>query len=331
MSALHELDVLIVGAGLSGIGCAYHLQDKCPGKSYTILESKESFGGTWHTHRYPGARSDSDLFTYGFNFRPWKGHPIAERSLILDYLKDTVDECGIRDNIRFNHCVRSASWDDATQRWTLTVHRTDTDEVETFVARYLWMCQGYYRHNQSYTPDWDGMETYKGDVVHPQFWPEDYDYSGKKVVVIGSGATAATVVPAMAKTAAHVTMLQRSPTYFFSEDNRNELAERLRALDVPEEWTHEIVRRDMLAFQKEVATRAFEEPQALRDELMEGVRAELGPDCSVDVDTHFNPRYMPWRQRLAFVPDGDLFAAIREERASVVTDEIDRFVENGIL
>jgi cation diffusion facilitator CzcD-associated flavoprotein CzcO len=326
---IEHFDVIIVGAGISGVGGAYHLTKQCPGTSFVVLESQPSFGGTWITHRYPGIRSDSDLHTFGYRFKPWRGAPIATAQQILDYMGEVIEENDLACHIRYRHLISAARWSSETNLWTLTATRTDTGEVVQFTANFLWMCQGYYRHSEGYTPDWDGMQDFKGQIVHPQAWPDDLDYRGKQVVVIGSGATAATLIPAIAEDAGHVTMLQRSPTYFRAARNANELADMLRELKIDEAWIHEIVRRKILYDQDAFTRRSFEEPEAVKRELIEGVRAHLGP--GYDVETHFTPTYRPWRQRLAFVPDGDLFAGIRSGKASVVTDEIERFTETGLL
>jgi cation diffusion facilitator CzcD-associated flavoprotein CzcO len=324
-----HFDVLIVGAGISGIGGAYHLTPQCPGTRFVVLDAKESFGGTWITHRYPGIRSDSDLHTFGYRFKPWKGAPIATASQILGYMREVIDENDLARHIRYRHQITSASWSSEANRWTITASNTGTGGTARFTANFLWMCQGYYRHSEGYTPHWDGVESFKGRIVHPQTWPDDLDYHGKKVVVIGSGATAATLIPAIAADCGHVTMLQRSPTYYIAARNANDLAETLRELHIDETWVHEIVRRKILHDQAAFTRRTFEEPDKVKQELIGGVRAQLGPDY--DVETHFTPSYRPWQQRLAFVPDGDLFQSIRSGKASVVTDEIERFTEIGIL
>ncbi len=328
-AATEHFDVLIVGAGISGIGGAYHLRTQCPGKTFVVLERQDSFGGTWHTHRYPGIRSDSDLYTFGYRFKPWTGTPIATAAEIRKYMGEVIEENGLDAHIRYGHRIVSASWSSEDRRWTIEAVRTDTGAPARFSAGFLWMCQGYYRHDQGYTPQWPGMERFKGSIVHPQTWPEALSLEGKRVVVIGSGATAATLVPAVAGKCAHVTMLQRSPTYFITGRNAHDLADILRDLDIKEEWIHEIVRRKILKDQATVAKRAFEEPEALAKELIAGVRAVL-PE-GYDVERHFTPRYQPWRQRIAFVPDADLFRAVREGKASVATDEIETFTEDGIL
>ena len=324
-----HFDVLIVGAGISGIGSAYHLTAQLPGTSFVVLEAQESFGGTWLTHRYPGIRSDSDLHTFGYRFKPWTSAPIATAAEIRSYMGEVIAENELERHIRYRHRISSASWSSATNLWTIEAVRTDSGEAVTFTANFLWMCQGYYRHSEGYTPEWKGMKTFKGRIVHPQRWPDDLDTEGKKVVVIGSGATAATLIPAIADKCGHVTMLQRSPTYFRTGRNAIELAETLRQLQISEEWIHEIVRRKILYDQDIFTRRSFEEPEAVKQELLAGIRAVLGP--YYDIETHFTPHYRPWRQRIAFVPDADLFQGIKSGKASVVTDEIDRFTETGIL
>lgn len=324
---LDHHDVLIVGAGIAGIGSAYHLKTQAPDKSFAILETQAAFGGTWRTHRYPGARSDSDLHTFGYRFKPWDGPPIATAGEILTYMEEVIRDHALEPHIQYRTRVERAEWSSDTNRWTLTVERLDTGEREQMTAGFLWMCQGYYRHDAGYTPEWPGVEDFGGRIVHPQTWPDDLDLAGKKVVVIGSGATAATLIPAIAKQAAHVTMLQRTPTWFATGRNRNELAEQLRELEIDPAWIHEIVRRQVL---KEGATRTaaiLAYPEAARTELLAAVTELVGPDVARD---HFTPSYDPWRQRIAFVPDGDLFHAIKDGKADVVTDRIRRFVANGI-
>ena len=323
-----RFDVLIVGAGISGIGGAYHLQKQCPDMSFVVPESQATFGGTWSTHRYPGIRSDSDLHTFGYRFKPWTGTPIATAAEILAYMGEVIAENDIGAHIRYRHAIAAANWSSEERLWTVEGTRTDTGESFRVSANFLWMCQGYYRHSVGYTPEWDGMDTFAGRIVHPQNWPEDLDYNNKKVVVIGSGATAATLIPAMANDCAHVTMLQRSPTYFLTGRNVNALAEELRELDIDETWIHEIVRRKILREQAAFTRRTFEEPEVVKQELLGLVRTHLGEDY--DVQTHFTPSYRPWRQRVAFIPDADLFKAIRSGKASVATDEIERFTETGL-
>jgi cation diffusion facilitator CzcD-associated flavoprotein CzcO len=323
-----HFDVLIVGAGISGVGGAYHLTKQCPGTSFVVLETQDSHGGTWWTHKYPGIRSDSDLHTFGYRFKPWTSAPIATAGEILAYMGEVIQENGLGRHIRYNHKIAAASWSGKDKLWTIEATRSDTGGAVRFTANFLWMCQGYYRHSEGYTPNWDGMERFKGQIVHPQTWPEDLDYKGKNVIVIGSGATAATLVPAIAGDCAHVTMLQRSPTYFRTGRNAIPLAVELRALGIQEEWIHEIVRKKILYEQDIFTRRSFAEPEKVKQELLSAVRAELGPDY--DLNTHFTPSYRPWRQRIAFVPDADLFKGIASGKASVVTDEIERFTETGI-
>ncbi len=323
-----HVDVLIVGAGISGIGAAHHLAEQCPGRSFLLLETMGTFGGTWVTHKYPGARSDSDLYTFGYRFKPWTGPPIATAKEILDYLDEVVQEDGLADKIRFHHTITAASWSSDERLWTLDVTRTDTGEQLRFTTSFLWMCQGYYSHDQTYTPEWPGFERFSGTVVHPQHWPEGLDLSGKRVVVIGSGATAATLIPNIAPDAAHVTMLQRSPTFFITGRNQNDTADMLRALEIPEEWIHEIVRRQMIQQLELLSQVAHDYPDLAREELLNPLRELLGDEF--DVETHFSPRYRPWQQRIAFVPDADLFEAFKSGSASVVTDEIESFTEGGI-
>ena len=331
---VEHVDVLIVGAGISGIAAAYHLRQQCPDMRFVILEAEESFGGTWWTHRSPGIRSDSDLHTFGYGFKPWVGPPIATAEEILAYMGEVIAENDLARHIRYRHRILTAAWSSEDSRWTVEAVRGDESdggkegERVRISADFLWMCQGYYRHNEGYTPEWDGMADFKGRIAHPENWPEDIDYAGKNVVVIGSGATAATVVPAMAESAAHVTMLQRSPTYFRTGRNAIEIAETLRELQVDESVVHEVTRRKIMFDQAAFTERCFETPDEVKDELIGQIRALLGPDY--DVDKHFTPSYRPWRQRVAFVPDADLFHGIAAGKASVVTEEIDRFTEAGI-
>ncbi len=324
-----HFDVLIVGAGISGVGAACHLRKQCSEKSFVVLEGLESFGGTWLMHTYPGIRSDSDLYTFGYRFKPWTGAPIASADEIRSYMAEVIDENDLASHIRYGHTISKASWSNEEKLWTLEGSRSDTGEALRFTANFLWMCQGYYRHSEGYTPKWEGMDDFKGPIIHPQTWPEDLDYKDKNVVVIGSGATAATVVPAIADDCAHVKLLQRSPTYFFPGSNRNELADQLRELEVDETWIHEIVRRQFLHAQAILTRLSFEQPEMVKEQLIAGVRAYLGPDF--DIEKHFTPKYLPWRQRIAFVPDGDLFEGILSGKASIVTDEIEKFTKEGIL
>ncbi|MCU0944946.1 MAG: NAD(P)/FAD-dependent oxidoreductase [Rubritepida sp.] len=328
-TAAEHFDVLIVGAGISGIGAAYHLTTQMPGKRFVVLESQAGFGGTWRTHKYPGIRSDSDLYTFGYRFKPWVGPPIASAPEILKYLGEVIEDNGLAPHIRYEHTIHRASWDGAAKLWTLEATDGATGARRRFTAPFLYMCQGYYRHAEGYTPEWPGMAEFEGKIVHPQTWPEDLDYAGQRVIVIGSGATAATVVPAMAGRAAHVTMLQRSPTWFRIGRNGIDIADQLRELAVDETWVHEIVRRKILFEQARLTKRSVAEPDKVAAELLGEVRRIVGPDY--DIATHFTPRYRPWHQRLAYVPDGDLFHAVAKGTASVVTGEIERFTKKGIL
>jgi cation diffusion facilitator CzcD-associated flavoprotein CzcO len=327
--SVEHFDVLIVGAGISGIGSAYHLTRQLPGTRFVILESQESFGGTWLTHKYPGIRSDSDLHTFGYSFKPWVGPPIATSEEIKSYMGEVIAENDLARHIRYRHRIERASWSSATNLWTVEAVGEDSLEPVIFTANFLWMCQGYYRHSEGYTPEWKDTDKFRGRIVHPQRWPEDIELKDRKVVVIGSGATAATLIPAIADQCGHVTMLQRSPTYFRVGRNAIELAETLRQLQVKEEWIHEIVRRKILFEQDAFTRRCIAEPEQVKKELIGQITAVLGPDY--DIEKHFTPKYRPWRQRIAFVPDADLFEVVKSGKASVVTDEIDRFTETGIL
>ncbi len=253
-----HFDVLIAGAGISGVGSAYHLKQQCPGKSFVVLEALESYGGTWLMHTYPGVRSDSDLYTFGYRHKPWLGPPIASAKEILDYMGEVIEENGLAEHIRYRHKITSASFSRQTNLWTVHAEQVQTGEQRTFTCNFLWMCQGYYRHSEGYTPDWPGMHDYKGRIIHPQTWPKDIDLKNKDVLVIGSGATTATVVPAIAGECKHVTVLQRSPTYFIPGRNINELVEMLRQIGVDENWIHEIARKKILYDQDQFTRRSFE-------------------------------------------------------------------------
>jgi monooxygenase len=323
-----HVDVLVVGAGVSGIGAAHTLRQQFPDRTFVILDAQDNRGGTWWTHRYPGVRSDSDLFTYGYRFKPWRGPSIAAGEAILDYLDEVIDEYDLGQYIRYRHRVTAASWSTDDRQWTVEVTQEDTGQRLRFTTGFLWMCQGYYNHAKPFRPQWDGMDRFQGLIVHPQGWPEDLDLAAKRIVVIGSGATAATLIPAIAAKAEHVTMLQRSPSYFFAPPTTHELAVTLRALDIPEEWTYEILRRQYISQTDMLARMSFEAPEDLHTFLIESMRPLL-PE-GFDVEKHFTPRYRPWQQRIAVVPDGDLFAALREGKASIVTDTIESFTEHGI-
>ena len=323
-----HVDVLIVGAGISGIGSAYHVQQQCPGKSFAILEAKETFGGTWETHKYPGVRSDSDLYTFGYRFKPWVGAPIASADEILRYMGEVIEENGMAPHIHYGHLITGCAWSSADNRWTVTATRKADGASVSFTAGFLWMCQGYYDHEKPYIPDWAGMGDYKGRFIHAQLWDPAIDVKGKRVLVIGSGATAATVVPAFCDAGAQVTMLQRSPTYFFCHPNQNELADRLREIGIDEPTIHRVVRAQIMYDQDVMTRRCQTEPEVVFEELKELVRAYAGPDF--EFAPHFTPKYRVWQQRLAFCPNGDLFQHAAAGRVSVVTDSIDRFTEKGV-
>jgi cation diffusion facilitator CzcD-associated flavoprotein CzcO len=320
--------VLIVGAGLSGIGAGYHLQANCPERSYAILEARDCSGGTWDLFRYPGIRSDSDMYTLGYCFRPWEdAKAIADGPTILSYVRSTASENGIDEKIRFHHRVMRAEWSSGDAAWTVTAERSDTQETVQMSCSFLLMCTGYYRYDEGYTPELPGSERFQGRIVHPQHWPEDIDYEGKRAIVIGSGATAVTLVPAMARSAEHVTMLQRSPSYVISLPAEDPIANFLRRV-LPSKWAYSIVRwknvlLTLLSFQL-----SRRRPTLVKALLRKGQEKRL--PAGFDIDTHFKPKYGPWDQRLCLVPDGDLFEAISEGRASIVTDQIETFTEKGL-
>jgi cation diffusion facilitator CzcD-associated flavoprotein CzcO len=325
--ASEHVDVIIVGAGLSGIGAAYHLKTECPDRSYRILEGRKAIGGTWDLFRYPGIRSDSDMYTLGYAFKPWtEAKAIADGRSILNYIRETARENGIDRHISFGHHVEAASWSSEEARWTVEARGPDGEAV-TLTCNFLFMCSGYYNYARGHAPEFAGTDRFHGRIVHPQFWPEDLDVAGKRVVVIGSGATAVTLVPELAKQAAHVTMLQRSPTYIVSRPAEDRLANWLRA-KLPARLAYGLVRWRNVLFGMYFYRLARRKPAMVKARIIEMVRDELGPDY--DIGTHFTPRYNPWDQRLCLVPDSDLFAAIRDGSAEVVTDTIDTFTETGI-
>ena len=321
-------DVIIVGAGLSGIGAARHLQDKCPDRRYLILESRESIGGTWDLFRYPGVRSDSDMYTLGYNFKPWtEGKAIADGPAILNYIRDTAAEAGIDRNIRYRHRVTAARWSSDDASWTVETLDPGSGDKVTIRCGFLLMCSGYYHYEQGYLPQFNGRDDFRGVIVHPQHWPEDLDYGDQQVVVIGSGATAVTLVPELAKAARHVVMLQRSPTYMISMPSTDRIAALLQKL-LPAKTAYAITRWKNVRFQRVIYRQTRKRPRWIRNKLLKMARKELGDD--VDFDRNFTPHYNPWDQRLCLVPDSDFFHAVRDGRASVVTDTVDAFTENGI-
>ncbi len=325
--ALEHFDVLIVGAGISGIGAAYHLGANCPRKTYAILEGRENIGGTWDLFRYPGIRSDSDMYTLGYSFKPWtQAKAIADGSAILDYLHETAKENDIERYIRFRHQVKRAAWSTENAAWTVDVEVGEDKQVMQYSCNFLFMCSGYYSYKGGYTPDFPGADKFKGRIVHPQKWTDDVDYKDKRVIVIGSGATAVTLVPALAKTATHVTMLQRSPTYVVSRPAEDELANKLRRY-LPAKLAYGLTRWKNVLFGMYFFRLARKKPQQVKQYILKMVSDELGEDV---VAEHFTPRYNPWDQRLCLVPDGDLFEAIKSDRADVVTDQIETFTETGI-
>jgi monooxygenase len=329
--APEHFDVLIMGAGLSGIGAAHHLQKLCPNKSYVIFEQREHLGGTWDLFRYPGVRSDSDMFTMSFPFRPWMdSKAIAPGQDIRNYIAGIARDEGIDHHIRFRHRIQRASWSSEDALWTVSALRQAPDgreELVTLTCNFLFSCAGYYRYQAGYVPEFPGLASFPGQVVHPQAWPENLEYSGKRVIIIGSGATAVTLLPAMAKTAAHVTMLQRSPTYMVSMPEQDAIANSLRRV-LPAAWAYRLSRWKNIAYMMYVYQLAQRYPNFVKTGLIKKISAELGP--TYDVGIHFTPRYNPWEQRLCLVPDGDLFQAIKAGRASLVTGHIDRFTEKGI-
>ncbi len=327
--AQEHFDVIIVGAGLSGIGAACHLQKSCPRKSYAILESRAAMGGTWDLFRYPGIRSDSDMHTLGYNFKPWVADKaIAEGPAILEYIHEAAKEYNVEKHIRYRQRVTRASWssDDAT--WTVQTQDPEGSKTTRFTCNFLLMCSGYYRYKEGYTPEFPGRDRFQGQVVHPQLWPEDLDYRGKKVVVIGSGATAVTLLPVLGEQADHVTMLQRSPTYMVSRPFRDAFANFLRKI-LPDRWAYAITRWRNVLMQEWIYKKSRTDPELVRRKLLDRVRNELGNDF--DIAKHLTPTYNPWDQRLCLVPDGDLFESIRAGKSSIVTDQIETFTENGIL
>jgi cation diffusion facilitator CzcD-associated flavoprotein CzcO len=326
---VEHVDVLVVGAGISGIGAGCHLRMNCPDRTFAIVEARDSIGGTWDLFRYPGVRSDSDMHTLGYRFKPWLHEKaIADGPSILSYLRETVVEYDLARHIRFGHRVQRAEWSSADATWTVSAIRTVDGEPLTMTCNFLFMCAGYYSYDSPYDAKLPGLDRFTGQVVHPQFWPEDLDFAGRRVIVIGSGATAMTLVPAMAESGAgHVTLLQRSPTYVVSLPSADVIANRLRRL-LPERLAYALTRRKNVAFQQYVYRKTRTQPEKVKAKLLGMVRKELGPDY--DVDTHFTPGYNPWDQRLCLIPDGDLYKAIRAGTVDVVTATIDTITESGV-
>ena len=324
----NHFNVIVVGAGISGIGAGYYLQKKCPNKSFVILEGRDNIGGTWDLFRYPGIRSDSDMNTMGFRFKPWMGvKSIADGPSILSYLHETVKENDLNKKIHFNQWVNEASWSSRDSQWTVQVENKKTQELQDFTCDFLFLCGGYYNYEEGYTPHFAGSENFLGQIIHPQKWPKNLDYKNKKVVVIGSGATAVTIIPTMAEEAAHVTMLQRSPTYFLSAPDEDPVGNFLRKF-ISSKLTYKLVRWKNIRFQWWFFQKCRKFPKKVKEFLIKQVREELGPNY--DIETHFTPKYNPWEQRMCLVPNGDFFNAINAGKASVITDHIDRFTKKGI-
>jgi cation diffusion facilitator CzcD-associated flavoprotein CzcO len=328
MPSESHVDVLIVGAGISGIGAAYHLQDKCPGKTYLILERRQRLGGTWDLFRYPGIRSDSDMYTFGYSFRPWtQPEFVASGDAILEYLRETVDAYGIGEKIRYGQNVMRASWSSRDARWTVEARDESSGEDARVSCNFLFMCAGYYDYDEGFTPDFEGVERFGGRIIHPQNWTDDVAYQDQRVVVIGSGATAVTLIPELAKKAAHVTMLQRSPSYVVAKPGRDRIADWLRK-HLPQRHAYALTRWKNVLYTMFMYWFCRARPERAKALIVGEARKMLGDDY--DVETHFTPRYDPWDQRVCLAPDGDFFQTIRSGRASVVTGEIDCFTENGI-
>jgi len=321
-------DVVVIGAGISGIGAAYNLQNRCPNKSFTVLEGRENIGGTWDLFKYPGVRSDSDMHTMGFRFKPWKSSKmIADGPSIIDYLDETIEENNLREKIQFSKKLTNASWSSQESLWNLQIENQNDKTIEELTCNFLFMCGGYYNYDEGYTPEFKGREKFEGQIIHPQKWTEDIDYKDKKVVVIGSGATAVTIIPSMANETSHITMLQRSPTYYMAAPDQDKLANLAKKI-FPSKTAYFIVRWKNILMGRMLFILLKRYPQRYKDRLINLVREHLGEDY--DVDTHFTPKYMPWDQRLCFVPNGDMFEAINSGKASVVTDTIEEFTPKGI-
>ena len=325
---MEHVDVLIIGAGLSGIGAACHLRRTAPSTDFAILEGRDNIGGTWDLFKYPGIRSDSDMYTFGYTFRPWsEGKDIASADSILRYLNDTIEEYKLADTIRFGQHVKEMDWSSEDAKWTLTIVDKARGKTIQMSCNFLIGCTGYYKYEHGYLPDFKGMDDYQGQLIHPQQWPEDLDYKGKKILVIGSGATAVTLVPSMAKDAGHITMLQRSPTYVFTRPGEDKIANGLKKI-LPAMWAHKLIRSKNVLLSMYMFNRARKHPDKVRKFLAEMVQKELGDDFNID--PHFTPTYDPWDQRLCLVPDSDLFKALKDGSASIMTDHIETFTKKGV-
>ena len=323
-----NFDVIVVGAGISGIGAGYHLQEQCPNKSFVILEGRETFGGTWDLFRYPGVRSDSDMHTMGFRFKPWIDERfIADGSSIMNYLDETISENNLKDKIRYQCKVISSSWSSSESKWTLEVENSSSGTINKYKCKFLMLCGGYYNYEEGYNPDFKNQEQFNGPIIHPQKWPEDLDYKNKKVVIIGSGATAVTIVPAMADQVDQITMLQRSPTYFMAAPDKDMIGNFFKKI-FSQKTAYFLTRWKNILMGNFFYNRCVKNPEKVKEMLINGVRDHLGE--GYDIDTHFTPRYKPWDERLCFVPNADFFEAMKAGKASVVTDQIDEFTETGI-
>jgi cation diffusion facilitator CzcD-associated flavoprotein CzcO len=323
-----NFDVIVVGAGISGIGAGYHLQEQCPNKSFVILEGRETFGGTWDLFRYPGVRSDSDMHTMGFRFKPWIDERfIADGSSIMNYLDETISENNLKDKIRYQCKVISSSWSSSESKWTLEVENSSSGTINKYKCKFLMLCGGYYNYEEGYNPDFKNQEQFDGPIIHPQKWPEDLDYKNKKVVIIGSGATAVTIVPAMADQVDQITMLQRSPTYFMAAPDKDMIGNFFKKI-FRQKTAYFLTRWKNILLGNFFYNRCVKNPEKVKEMLINGVKDHLGEDY--DIETHFTPKYKPWDERLCFVPNADFFEAMKAGKASVVTDHIDEFTETGI-
>ena len=326
---MQSYDVVIVGAGISGIGAAYNLQKSCPAKSFTIFEGRENIGGTWDLFKYPGIRSDSDMHTMGFRFKPWTDpKTIADGPSILEYLNEAADENNLREKIQFKTKVKTAQWDSSSATWRLGIERGASDQIEDVSCNVLYLCGGYYNYDQGYLPEFEGYDDFEGTIIHPQKWPEDLNYENKKVVVIGSGATAVTIVPAMADKVSKITMLQRSPTYYMSAPDQRAFDGFIKKITT-DKLGYFLIRWKNILLGRFFVSQIKNKPEKWKNFLINGVKEHLGEDY--DIEKHFTPKYKPWDQRLCFVPNGDMFEAINSGKAEVVTDTIDKFTKEGIL